>query len=140
MSLRALTAFMSTETGPATHAVVGGGAGLLGDVGAGDHGFGGSAAGVDAGAAEELALDVGDGAASLGEASGERWAGLAGPDDDGVEVFGHQTLETIKRAPKMSNRVFDEARREGLCRRPWPGLRGRQLRRECRRRRRWLRR
>ena len=45
------------------YAVGVGGAGFLCDVGAGDEGLGGRAAGVDAGAAEELAFDERDGAA-----------------------------------------------------------------------------
>ncbi len=47
-------------------AEVGGTAGHVGCVGAGDEGFGGDAAGVDAGSAEELALDEGDALAALG--------------------------------------------------------------------------
>ena len=82
--------------------VGGSGAGLLGDVGAGDHGLGGRASGVDAGATEELAFDERDGAAGLREPSCEGRPGLAGADDDGVEVSWHQTLETMKRAPKMA--------------------------------------
>src|SRR5258707_10544630 len=69
-----------------------GGAGLLRDVGAGDESLGGRAAGVDAGAAEELALDERDAAAGLREASGEGWAGLTGADDDGIEGRGHLIL------------------------------------------------
>jgi len=69
-------------------AVLGGALDLAGSVGAGDHGLGGSAAGVDAGAAEEVALDEGYGLSGGGEAGGEGWAGLAGSDDDGV-VCGH---------------------------------------------------
>ena len=66
-------------------AVEGGAACHLRGVGAGDEGLGGDAAGVDAGSAEELALDEGDLLAGFGEASCERGTGLAGPDDDGVE-------------------------------------------------------
>ena len=70
-------------------AEVRGAASDVGRMGAGDHGLGGGAAGVDAGAAPELALDDGDGHAGGGEALGERGSGLAGADDNGVEVFGH---------------------------------------------------
>jgi len=69
-------------------AVLGGALDLAGGVGAGDHSFGGGAAGVDAGAAEEVSLDEGYGLSGGGEAGGEGWAGLAGSDDDGV-VCGH---------------------------------------------------
>jgi hypothetical protein len=34
-----------------------------------------------------VALDEGDCLADGGEAGGERWTGLAGSDDDGVEGF-----------------------------------------------------
>ena len=84
--MRALTAFMSTVTAAGdVDAVVGGAARHMGGVGVGDEGLGGDAAGVDAGSAEELALDDGDLFAGFGEASGERGTGLAGADDDGVE-------------------------------------------------------
>ena len=53
----------------------------------GDQGLGGLAAGIDAGAAEELALDQGYLPARGGETSGERRASLAGADDDGVIAF-----------------------------------------------------
>ena len=57
-------------------------------VGTGDESFGGRAAGVDAGSAEELAFDERDAAAGFGEASGEGGAGLTGADDDGIEGSG----------------------------------------------------
>ena len=69
-------------------AVEGGTACHVGGIGAGDQGLGGDAAGVDAGSAEEMALDEGDLHAGLSERSCEGRAGLTGSDDDGVE-FGH---------------------------------------------------
>ena len=59
----------------------------MGGVGAGDHGFGRNTSGVDAGAAEEIALDDGDALAGSGEAGGKGGSGLSGTDDDGVEIF-----------------------------------------------------
>ena len=71
------------------HAIVGGATGQVGGVGAGDEGFGRGAPGVDAGAADQVAFDDGDGEAGVGEAPGHRGSGLAGADDDGVEMSGH---------------------------------------------------
>ena len=50
----------------------------------------GRAAVVDAGAAELAMLDEGDLQAFLVGARGESGAGLAGGDDEGVELLGHQ--------------------------------------------------
>src|SRR5262249_16891483 len=58
-------------------------------IGARDQRLGRHAPRVDAGTAEELALDQRDLHAGPGEAPAERWPGLAGPDDDGVEGLGH---------------------------------------------------
>ena len=64
-------------------AVVGGAAREVRGIGAGDQRLGRHAAGVDAGAAEELALDERDLHAGAGQPAGERRPGLAGADDDG---------------------------------------------------------
>ena len=53
----------------------------------GDQGLGRHAADVDAGAAEGAALDDGGAQAFLGAARRQCRAGLAGTDDDGIEVF-----------------------------------------------------
>ncbi len=98
------------------HSVEGGATCHVGGVGAGDEGFGGDAAGVDAGPAEELALDHGDLHAGPGEASCEGWAGLACADDDCVEcghdgslLFGcdlsvgcQRARKTMRRPPLMA--------------------------------------
>ena len=77
---------MSIDGGPLEDdAVVGGAPGEVRGVGAGDERLGRHAAGVDAGAAEQLALDEGDFHAGAGQPAGERRTGLAGADDDGVE-------------------------------------------------------
>jgi hypothetical protein len=55
-------------------------------IGARDQGLGRHAAGVDAGAAEQLALDQRDPHAGGGQAADQRRPGLAGADDDGVEA------------------------------------------------------
>jgi hypothetical protein len=64
-------------------------AGAMGYLRAGDQGLGGCAARVDAGAAEDVALDERDGLTGGGEADSEEWACLAGADDEGVVVGGH---------------------------------------------------
>ena len=71
------------------HAVVAAAARDVGGARAGDQRLGRDAAVVDAGAADQLALDERGLAAALREAHGERRPGLAGADDDGVEAFGH---------------------------------------------------
>jgi hypothetical protein len=60
----------------------------VGGAGAGHQGFGGRAAGVDTGAAEQLALDNRNLHPSLAKAEGKEWPGLACADDDGVEANG----------------------------------------------------
>ena len=58
-------------------------------IGAGDQRLRRRAAGIDAGAAEELPLDQRDFHSRPREPIGERRAGLPGPDDDCVEAAGH---------------------------------------------------
>src|SRR3546814_6876722 len=64
---------------------------------AGDQGLGRHAAGVDAGAAEQLAFDQRDRAARLRQPPGQRRTGLPGTDDDRVEAAGvvHAATVTI---------------------------------------------
>src|SRR5690606_22421806 len=57
-----------------------------GGIGACYQGLGRHAAGIDAGAPDMLALDDRDRHAGCREASGKRRPGLAGADDDGIEV------------------------------------------------------
>ncbi len=70
-------------------AEVGGAPRHVSGAGAGDEGLGRGAAGVDAGPAEALALDDGDGHAGAGQSGGEKRAGLPGADDDRVERLRH---------------------------------------------------
>ena len=70
-------------------AVVGAAPRQMGGIGAGDQRLGRHAAGVDAGAAEQLALDQRDLHAGAGQPPGERRPGLPGADDDRVESLGH---------------------------------------------------
>ena len=79
------------------NAVSRGFAGRVRDLGAGDHGLGGRAAGVDAGAAEDIALDEGDLLSGSGEPDGEEGACLTGADDDGVEVGDHGSPDLRER-------------------------------------------
>ena len=67
------------EIGPAARDVRG--------VRAGDQRLGRDAAGVDAGAADQLAFDHRDGLPGRGQPAGQRRPGLAGADDDRVEAF-----------------------------------------------------
>src|SRR6185312_7804211 len=60
-------------------------------VGARDHGLGRRAAGVDAGAAEAVALDDGDLLAGVGQSPRQARPGLASADDDRI-VVGHAAL------------------------------------------------
>src|SRR5690242_13620942 len=66
------------------HAVVGAAAGDIGRAGAGHQSFGWDTAGVDAGAAEKLALDDGYFHPSACQPGRKRGAGLSRTDDDGV--------------------------------------------------------
>ena len=87
-SARALTLPMSICDVAVQHdAVVGGAPREMRRVRAGDQRLGRHAAGVHAGAAEQLALDERDRHAGAGQPAGERRSGLAGPDDDGVEAL-----------------------------------------------------
>ena len=87
VSARAFTLGMSIRDVAVEHdAVVGGPAREMCGIGAGHQRFGRHAAGVDAGAAEQLAFDERDCHSGASQAAGERGAGLAGPDDDGVEA------------------------------------------------------
>ena len=71
---------------PGDHAEVGAAAREVRGVGAGDHGLGRRAAGVHAGAAEQVSLDQRDGHARAGQPSGQRRTGLAGAHDDRIEL------------------------------------------------------
>ena len=48
---------------------------------------------VDAGAADQLALDHRDGLPGGGQPAGQRWPGLAGTDDDRVEMLCHECCQ-----------------------------------------------
>ena len=82
--------------------VLGGAAGDVGRVGARHQRLGRHAAGVDAGAAHELALDERDRHAGRGETADERRARLAGADDDRVER-PHRSAPAISRAPPSAS-------------------------------------
>jgi hypothetical protein len=61
----------------------------MGGAGAGHQGFGGRATGVDAGAAEQLALHDRDLRPGLNKAEGKERPGLTSTDDDCVEAAAH---------------------------------------------------
>ena len=76
-------------------------------VGAGDQRLGGHAAGVHAGAAEQLALDERDRHAGGRQAARQRRTRLAGADDDGVEAPHRRHRHDQERAADR-DRVLDE--------------------------------
>ena len=78
-------------------AVVGGPTREMCGIRAGHQRLGGHASGVDAGAAEELALHERDCHSGASQAAGERRSGLSGPDDDGVEA-SHGSADNIRKA------------------------------------------
>ena len=79
-------------------AVGGVGVGVVGPLGGGQHGLGGRAAVVDAGATKLVFLNQHDPAAGFGKGGSQRIAGLAGANNNNVEGFGHKsgTLGRIK--------------------------------------------
>jgi hypothetical protein len=78
--------------------VVGSAPGDVGGPGARDERLGRHAPGVDAGSAEEVPLEEGDGQARLRQPPDQRRPRLAGPDDDRVEA-PHRAAIRISRAP-----------------------------------------
>ena len=121
---------MSTRTAVEHDAVFGGAAGEVRGVGAGDQRLGRHAAGVDAGAAEQLALDERDLHPGAGQAAGERRAGLAGADDDGVEVASC-SADPMSTAPPMATASSMNAAGRSLPKPPRAARAGR-VRRACR--------
>ena len=98
LSARALTrCHVDADGAVDRHAVVGGAPREMRGIGAGDQRLGRHAAGVDAGAAEQLALDERDRHAGRGQPAGKRRAGLAGADDDRVEGRLIASAATIRR-------------------------------------------
>ena len=87
--LRWRTVAMSIVDVAGVDAVVGRAAGQVRDAPAGDHGLGGSAALVDAGAADMLSLDQGGLAPGPRQRPRQRPARLPGADDDRVVVRNH---------------------------------------------------
>src|ERR1700746_386669 len=88
-SLRALTRRMSMPTSPPIATPYSAGAPRgPGGIGARYQRLGRGAAGIDASAADEMALDDSHLHPGARQAECQRWSGLAGADDDRVEV-GH---------------------------------------------------
>ena len=79
-----------------------GAAGEMGGISARHHRLGRNAAGVDAGPADEVALDQRHRHARPGQAPGQRRPGLAGADDDRVEPAFAHNCETIRKAPQTA--------------------------------------
>src|SRR5947207_3806677 len=71
-------------------------------IGTGDERLGGHAAGVDAGAAEQMALDQGHRHPGGGKPAGERRAGLPGADDDRIERPAHLITTTTRIATMIA--------------------------------------
>jgi hypothetical protein len=79
--------------GAGTHAPFAGVAGVVGHLGAGDHGLGRRASGVDAGAAQLVFFNQGHVPALVGQVLRQRVAALAGADDDGI--VGHEAYSWV---------------------------------------------
>src|SRR5436190_1616602 len=69
---------------------------------AGHKRFGRHAAGVDAGAAEQVPLDQGHRHPGSGEAAGERRARLPGANDDRVKTPAHRNTVMMKNAASIA--------------------------------------
>ena len=82
-------------------AVIRGAAGEVRGIRARHQRFGRCASGVDAGAAEQFALDEGDGHAGAAQPVRQRGARLPRADDDGVER-GHRSTPSASAAPPMA--------------------------------------
>jgi len=67
-------------------------AGRKSGVGAGHHGFGRRASGIDAGATEEFSLHNCYLASACGQSRCKKWAGLTGSDNDRIKVLLQGTL------------------------------------------------
>jgi hypothetical protein len=89
--------------------VLGAALGEAGRIGAGDQRLGRYAAGIDAGSANQFALDKRDFHADGRQPSGERGACLSGPDDDGVEGLGHDKSPTISTALRIAKASSSKA-------------------------------
>ena len=110
-SLRAFTAFMSTLDRAADgHAVVRGAARQVRRIGARDQRLGRGAAGIDAGAAEKLALDDGDLPACGHQPPRQRGSGLPGADDDRVIVRHDRPPVCARRSTKHARQHQGQAR------------------------------
>ena len=83
----------------AAHAVLGGAPGQVGDAGTGDHGLGGRAPHIDAGAADVLPFDDRGPATGAGQVQGQRFSRLAGAQDDRVKTLRlHDHASTTKKS------------------------------------------
>ena len=86
----------------------------MGGAGAGDQRLRRHAAGIDAGAAEELALDQRHLHALFDHPGGKKRAGLAGADNDGVEAF-HATAPDDQHRADDGDGILDESGRQILA-------------------------
>ena len=103
VSARALTRFMSILIGLSiSDAILGAASRKMRRIGAGDQRLGRHAAGVDAGSAEQMALDQRDLHAGGSQPSSQRGPGLPGPDDDGVESSFHDAGSKMSAVPMAS--------------------------------------
>ena len=78
---------------PDHHTILGGAARDPGGIGARYQGLGRGAAGIDASSADEMALNDSHLHRGAGKAECQRWSGLAGADDDRVEVRYDKPLQ-----------------------------------------------
>src|ERR1700720_4530578 len=78
-------------------------------ISAGDERLSRNTAGVDAGPAEQVALDQHHRHAGAGEPASKRRAGLPGADDDRVELPAHRIAMTMTIAEKIATASLMEA-------------------------------
>src|SRR5216683_1654280 len=95
---------------------------IVSDLRAVDHGLGGRATNVDAGATQVIVLDERYRPSQIREAIGERIAGLAGADDDGIVLHGDPPVgrraKTIHRMPQACMKIREISQYEELRRAP----------------------
>src|SRR5262249_22101458 len=78
------------------HTILGGASCNPGGIGARYQGLGRGAAGIDASAADEMAFDDSHLHPGAGQPERHRWSGLAGADDDRVEVGHDKALPQLR--------------------------------------------
>ena len=116
-SLRALTFAMSTLIGPVADPVFGAAPRQVSGVRAGHQRLGRDASGVDAGAADQFALDHRDALPGCRQSTRQRRPGLPGANDDRVEMLCHRLAVSARIANPPKIATASSSRAIG---RSWP--------------------